>query len=174
MVQGKDDNRWRIWEYHEENNLISNLDLRLSTRLTWLCTSSLSRLCNPFRPRHSDCSGNTSWSSSGPWRSSWWCCTPYSGSCGRYRNRRPRSWSTAACMSPTLRRSAGPPPSSGCEIWVTFSPKSFYMITRTSGRSAPLVLVPVPLSVCVNCKSQIEDCDKHWEVWLTLRSVTNI
>ena len=122
MVRGKDDNRWRIWEDHEKNNLISNLDLRLSTRLTWLCTSSCSRLCNRFRPRHSACSGNTSWSSSGPWHSSWWWCTPCSGSCDRYRNRRPRSWSNEACRSPTLRRSAGPPPSSWCDIWGTFSP----------------------------------------------------
>ena len=65
-----------------------------------------------------------------------------------------------------------------------------FINTRTSGRSTPLVLVPV--SFYVNRKPQandiykivnhtevgivtnLEECDWHWGVWLTLRSVTNI
>ena len=112
-------------------NLTSNLDLWLSAGLTWLCTSSWPRLCTRFRPRHSACAGNTSWSSSGPWRSSWWWCTPCSGRCGRPRSRPPRRWSTPSCRtparSPTLRR-PGAPPSPGWGSWVTFSPRSLYRI----------------------------------------------
>ena len=109
-------------------DLVSDLDLSLSARLTWLCTSSWPRLCTRFRPRHSACLGNTSWSSSGPWQSSWWWCSPWSGLCDRSRNRPPRRWSTPACRSPRLR-SAGVLPLPGCkENWVTFSPRSFHRI----------------------------------------------
>ena len=40
--------------------------------------------------------------------------------------------------------------------WMSFEKIKILIHTRTSGRSAPLVLVPVPLS-CVDSKSQMID-----------------
>ena len=107
-------------------NLKSNLDLRVSVRLTWLCTSFWPRLCTRFRPRHLNVLVHTSWSSSAPWHSSWWWCSPWSGQCDRLRSHPPRRWSTPACRRMTTRRS-GTPPSPG-HVGLTFSPRSFHRL----------------------------------------------